>query len=397
MGLHRAGLLTVGARIAACGAITAAMVAGAATTASAAPPVTGSTAGVIYDNIPRPLPGNLPSESFEAKQASELGGLVSFAGTAPHGAAVTVIMSSWGCTSGAWNTNDCVTTPGATFPEPITLNIYNADTSDAAGSEGSHPGSLVGTVTKTFNIPFRPSADSRCTGDDAGKWFDAARGTCNNGLATPIVFDTGDIALPNQAVIAVAYDTTHFGYNPYGEDTACFDSGGGCGYDSLNVGLTAPPSVGSDPLPNDVYFNSSWTGGYCDAENPGLGTLALDTGCWGGVQPAIEVQEAQPTKLVANPSIARILPDLQIDLTLSAVLTSGNSPVVGEPITFSAAGGAVCTAFTNRNGEASCGGILPGVLRSVLGLGYQATFHGDGGLAPAVAGGPLLVLLGLPI
>ncbi|MDE2588961.1 MAG: hypothetical protein KGL95_04780, partial [Patescibacteria group bacterium] len=48
---------------------------------------------VIYNNIPTPLPGNLPSEAFEAQSASEFGGQIAFAGTARQNPTVTVTMS----------------------------------------------------------------------------------------------------------------------------------------------------------------------------------------------------------------------------------------------------------------------------------------------------------------
>jgi len=50
-----------------------------------------------------------------------------------------------------------VTTPGATFSQAITLNLYNV------GSGGS-VGSQIATKTQTFNIPYRPSTSASCTG-----------------------------------------------------------------------------------------------------------------------------------------------------------------------------------------------------------------------------------------
>ncbi len=239
----------------------------------------------IYNNIPSPQPGNLPSQAFEATSTSEFGGQVSFAGTERQNPKVTVLMSSWGCETGHWTSGDCATTPGATFSVPITLNIYNV-------GAGNAPGTLVATTTKTFNIPYRPSADStNCTGGNAGKWFDGT--TCFNGLATPVSFDvTG--TLPNSAIISVAYNTTHYGYTPVGT-SSCSSTSAGCGYDSLNVALTAPPTVGTTPLPADAYLNSSWNGAYCDNGVGGTGTFRLDSGCWTGFQPAIKVEAAAPS------------------------------------------------------------------------------------------------------
>lgn len=238
---------------------------------------------VVYDNIPTPQPGNVPSQAFEATSTSEFGGQVQMAGTARSNPTITVLMSSWGCESGHWYSGDCLTTPSATFSEPITLNIYNVGAANA-------PGVLVATATQTFSIPYRPSADNtNCTGSDGGKWFDGT--TCYNGFATPISFNLSGVTLPGTAIISVAYNTSHYGHHPIGQSTACYTSAGGCGYDSLNVGLAYPPTVGTDPLPNDAYINSAWSGAYCSGPT---GTFRLDTGCWAGYQPGIRVSASVP-------------------------------------------------------------------------------------------------------
>ena len=251
--------------------------------ASVMPLAANASASSIYNNIPTPLPGNLPSQAFEATSTSEFGGQVQFDGSARQNPTVTVVMSSWGCENGNWFNNTCSTTPGSTFQEPITLNIYNVNSDNS-------PGSLVKTVTQTFNIPFRPSADTtKCTGDSAGEWYSTADHKCFNGLATPITFNLTNTTLPNKAIITVAYNTSDYGHAPYGDATTCHATTQGCGYDSLNVALTAPPTVGTDPLPNDAYLNSSWSGAYCPGGSGIVGTLSLDTGCWTGYQPAIKV------------------------------------------------------------------------------------------------------------
>jgi hypothetical protein len=238
----------------------------------------GAAPTVIYNNIPSPQPGNMPSQAFEAQSASEFGGQVSFAGAARLNPKVTVLMSSWGCQAGHWFSGDCSTTPGATFSEPVTLNVYNVGAGNTVGTK-------IGTVTQTFQIPYRPSASPTC-GD--GRWSDGT--DCFNGYATPISFNVSGLTLPNNAIISVAYNTTHFGYAPIGEGAACYTSAGGCGYDSLNVALTYPPTVGTVPNPSDAYLNSSWSGAYCDNGVSGTGSFRLDSGCWTGYQPAFKVE-----------------------------------------------------------------------------------------------------------
>ncbi|MEO6398550.1 MAG: hypothetical protein ABIP13_08790, partial [Tepidiformaceae bacterium] len=108
---------------------------------------------VMYSSIPATLPGNVTSLAFEGTQASEFGDRVSFvAGSGTTLGSVTVVLSSWGCQAGFWQTGNCSTTPGATFTHPITLNLYQAG--------GTLPGALIATQTQTFAIPYRPSADA---------------------------------------------------------------------------------------------------------------------------------------------------------------------------------------------------------------------------------------------
>jgi hypothetical protein len=247
-----------------------------AATAGAVTPTT------VYNNIPSPQPGNVPSVGAEAYAFSEFGGQIQLAGAARQNPTVTVLMSSWGCVAGHWFSGDCATTTGATFSEPITLNLYNVGSSGAVGS-------LIATTNQTLNFPYRPSADNaHCTGADAGKWYDAGSATCFNGFATPISFNLTGVTLPTNVIVSLSYSTSHYGPSPIGESAACYTSAGGCGYDSLNIGLTAPPSVGIDPLPNDTYANYTYGSSYC-AGGAG-GTFRLDAGCWTGYQPAISVQ-----------------------------------------------------------------------------------------------------------
>jgi hypothetical protein len=241
------------------------------------------TGSVVYTNIPSPQPGNVASEAFEAQSASEFGGQIQLAGTQRANPTVTVLMSSWGCETGGWSSGDCSTTPGATFSEPVTLNVYDV-------AAGGSVGSRITTATQTFDIPFRPSADTtNCTGADAGKWYSASDSLCYNGLATPISFALTGTTLPDTVIVSVAFNTTHSGATPYGEATACFTSSGGCGYDSLNVGTAGAPTVGTDPQPADAYLDSSFGGAYCDGGTGGTGSFRLDAVCWAGFQPAIEV------------------------------------------------------------------------------------------------------------
>ena len=104
---------------------------------------------VVYDAIVTPLPGNLPSQPFQAQQTAEFGDLVQLAGTNRVLRSATVTMSDWAVA------NDYPSLPAAGWTHPITFNVYNVNN---AGTEPAL-GSLIGSVTQTKTIPWRPEAD----------------------------------------------------------------------------------------------------------------------------------------------------------------------------------------------------------------------------------------------
>jgi hypothetical protein len=242
-----------------------------------------SAAEVIYANSPSPLPGNLPSLGYDATQTSEFGGAVEFAGTARANPTVLVTMSSWGCQTGHWTTKDCKSEPSARFAWPVTISIYEV-------GPGNTVGAKIAAGSKTFKMPYRPSASSKCKGAEAGKWF--FKGHCFNGKAFRITLGLKVAKLPAKAIVSVAYNTTGYGAQPVGSQP-CTTTPAGCPYDSLNVAVreaTEPgPSIGADPLPEDAFINSTTAGNYCEAP-AGVGTFAISKGCWKGEQPAIEVK-----------------------------------------------------------------------------------------------------------
>jgi hypothetical protein len=239
---------------------------------------------VIYDSTVTPLPGNLPSEGAEAFAFNEFGDGITFAGIARGLTSVTVTLSSFACQSGNWFSGNCVTTPGATFTHPITLNIYNAG--------NPLPGSQIASRTQTFTVPYRPSADNvNCTGADAGKWFEAASGQCFNGLAVNVTFDFSslNVLLPDSVVYGLVYNTTHYGPNPIGESAACVGTTAGCPYDALNIALAPVVTVGTKPFFNTLYQNSPLGVMYCDGGLAGTAVFRLDSptnACWAGFIPA---------------------------------------------------------------------------------------------------------------
>jgi hypothetical protein len=229
-----------------------------ASTAMSRTSSSGGTATAVYNAIPSKLPGSVPSEGFECCQTKEFGDEVGLGGPARNLKGMTVTMVSWGCESGHWYSGDCVTTPGATFQVPLTFTIYE----DNSGDDGA----VLAQSTQNVNIPYRPSADSRCTGDQAGKWYSRRDHTCYNGYAVNVQTDFAGAAtvLPDEVIFSTAFNTTTSGYNPVGP-APCNLENGGCGYDSLNVGAWSAPNapyVGTDIDPDAVFRNGSMENGW---------------------------------------------------------------------------------------------------------------------------------------
>jgi hypothetical protein len=249
-----------------------------------------ASASMIYNNMPKPKPGNVASIGFEATSSAEFGGQVQFAGTARKDPSVTVLMSSWGCQEGGWSDGSCKTVPGATFSQPLTLNVYEV-------GAGDEPGAQIASVTQTFNIPYRPSANKNCKGEQAGEW--SKGGECFNGKAVYETFTLTGVTLPAKAIISVAYNTTNYGAAPIGPKPCGAFNPSRCAYDSLNVGVTEPanekepeavaPSIGSDPLPAYDYVNSSWAAMYEPEPHGTVGTFSKANG-WTGYQPLFKIK-----------------------------------------------------------------------------------------------------------
>jgi len=224
----------------------------------------------VYDNIPNPLPPNVPSQGFQATQTAEFGDNVFLGGTPRRAFSATVTMSDWAKHS------SFPSLPAAGFTHPITLNIYSVDHS------GPNPalGGLLGTVTQNFLIPWRPESDPLCTGD---RWR-ASDNQCYSGLAFKITFDLKGLALtlPNDLIYGVAYNTETWGYHPIGQPGP---------YNSLNVGLARamPPTVGIDVETDALFWNTSTPSNYADGGAGGVGIFRRDTD-WTPFSPAVQIK-----------------------------------------------------------------------------------------------------------
>ena len=242
---------------------------------------------VIYNHIPSLLPGNLQSQSFEASQTSEYGSQVGFVQGTWKDPTVTVTMSSWACVKGTWSAG-CETPAGAKFEWPVTISIYEESFGDV--------GPLIARGSRTFKMPYRPSANAKCTGEHLGGWM--SKGICYHGKAFKIALALPVHKLPAKAIISVAYNTSDYG-SQLQRPQVCNSKPEGCPYDSLNVAETRTtdtplePSVGEQPEPEYGYINSLSSIEYC-ASDVSAGTFGFTTCTEGGVYreqyvPAIEV------------------------------------------------------------------------------------------------------------
>jgi hypothetical protein len=102
-----------------------------------------------------------------------------------------------------------------------------------------------------------------------------------SGILFNITFDfTGlGVALPNEIIYGLAYNTETHGYDPMGVSGP---------FNSLNFGLnTVAPSIGVDVNSDAVFWNTSYAPFYTDGGAAGVNTFRLDTG-WTGYVPAVE-------------------------------------------------------------------------------------------------------------
>ena len=170
-----------------------------APSAPLAPPSPGAPSAPgtgIYNSLPIPQAPNVPSLGFEATSTSEFGDHIAFAGTARKATRVTVLMSAWEVHSNFPLLGDSLG-----WMHPITLKLYTVNNAGPTPA----PGTLIGSVTQNFKIPWRPEADPSC----GTAWKSDSDGLCYNGYAFNIAFDLTslNLTLPNEIIYGIAYNT----------------------------------------------------------------------------------------------------------------------------------------------------------------------------------------------
>jgi hypothetical protein len=113
---------------------------------------------------------------------------------------------------------------------------------------------------------------------------------------------------------------------------------------------------------------------------PDFAASFVNTVLWvGQTETSLKVSAPQPV-------------DTGVQYLLSATLTSGDAPIPGAQVLFSASGSPLCQATTNAQGSAACS-VDKGVITalSLTTTGYTATFGGDPTHLPASGHSSLFV------
>lgn len=252
---------------------------------------------VVYNTFPVVMPGSYPSLGFQATSTFEFGDHLILAETERNVQRISIGLTSWACgndfnynsstdswTPGRANNEACTTTPGSYFQHPLTLNVYSVNKSSSVPRVGA----LILSKTINANIPFRPSYayDQRCTAPDndipfGGTWYDPVTQSCVHGFNFKVTFDLDGQLLPDEIIVALAFNTQSYGTNPLGVSGP---------YNSLNMSVGAvTPTTGTNVNPDDVFWNTSYGSFYADSGVSGVNLLRQDTG-WSNYVPLISIE-----------------------------------------------------------------------------------------------------------
>ncbi|HEY4752087.1 MAG TPA: LPXTG cell wall anchor domain-containing protein [Candidatus Limnocylindrales bacterium] len=370
-------------------AATGAVIAGLGVAAPAS--ATAGPSDLVYNSIDS---SNLKpwSQGFGSSWTVALGDAVTLAAGGRVLSAVDVEMVDWACGSGSWSGTDCVTAPGATFDQPLTISLY------AVTADG-HRGDELVSSTQTFAIPFRPSYDdTNCSGDTYHGYWDAAHSTCRHNVLSTVTF-TGfsGVTLPDQVIAAVSFPTTATDPSIPATEPA----------NSLNVGLTlVGPSVGAD-IANDVWVDgqapwsdSFWTaadntfnGGATDGLRRSTSTTdwTVDGTTWFTPQIAIHatIAPAPTESATPTPSATPFVPtgdELTTSNTHNLTVTGNLVPGGAVTLTDAALAGVTGDAFVFSTPTSlgsvtfSAAGTAPATLPAGLSAGAHriAVYAADG-------------------
>ncbi len=238
----------------------------AAGSASATPEVAYNNLNTVPSMVNGKANEDTYSQDYEAFSAGKLfGGQVETAITNSRVLkSVTTQLDVFACEHGEYQLENCYTLkPTKKFSQEWTVSIY------AVGA-GEEPGALVATGNTVAKLHYRPTTNTSCPATVEGKGFGS---NCDvGGLEQTIVFKkfTQSKPLPTKVIVlltnkceACSGKVVNVGlqtsYKEYSLALAAAEPtnpyAGFVGEPPAGSGI---PAVGSDPLPQSIYYNSKY-------------------------------------------------------------------------------------------------------------------------------------------
>jgi len=163
---------------------------------------------VAYSRVADPVLRGTPSLALGSKSLEAAGNLVQLAeGTPRDLSEVSFVLANWACQVGYGDAPiGCTTTdPDATFDVEATMAVFAVDRSGATPQVGDQ----LAELTKTFAVPYRPSAEPELCTEYPTDHFDEILGECRPDIKFVATFDGLDgVTLPDEVIVRIGYETT---------------------------------------------------------------------------------------------------------------------------------------------------------------------------------------------
>jgi hypothetical protein len=166
---------------------------------------------------------------------------------------LTTQVDVFACEHGEYQLENCYTTkPNKTFAQTWTASIYEV-------GAGNEPGALIATAQTSAKLHYRPTTNVTCPATNEGKGFGA---NCDvGGYLQTVTFKKFTVSkpLPIKAIVLLTNGCEACGGKVVnvGLQTSYKEFSGG-NFVSEPPANSGTPAVGSDPLPESVYFNSKY-------------------------------------------------------------------------------------------------------------------------------------------
>ena len=166
---------------------------------------------------------------------------------------LTTQVDVFACEHGEYQLVNCYTIkPKKTFAQQWTANVYEV-------GAGNEPGALVATAKTTAKLHYRPTTNVSCPATSEGKGFGP---NCDvGGYLQTVSFKKFTVSkpLPVKAIVLLTNGCEACGGNVVnvGLQTSYKEFAGG-NFVAQPPADGGVPAVGSDPLPESIYYNSKF-------------------------------------------------------------------------------------------------------------------------------------------